>query len=301
MSRRLTVLVTGATGQQGSAVAEALLAGGHSVRALTRRTSTDAARRLERMGAAVIAGDFADTASLVTAARGVDTAFLMGTPFEAGMSAETAHGIAAIDAAKAAGVGHVVYASVASADRRTGIPHFESKYAVEQHLAASDVPYTISAPVAFMENLVAPWAIGSFLEGTIAFALPPSRRLQQVAVADIGAFVASLVERRDTVFGRRIEIAGDELSGEEEAAILSRATGRPIRYHEVPLEDVRRQSDDTAIMFEWFERIGYSVDIAALRREFPEVKWTTFADWATARDWNALAWAVPASPVAARA
>ena len=97
----------------------------------------------------------------------------------------------------------------------TGIPHFESKYAVEQHLAASDVPYTISAPVAFMENVVAPWAIGSLIEGRIALALPATRKLQQVAVADIGAFVASLVERRDTVFGRRIEIAGDELSGEE--------------------------------------------------------------------------------------
>ena len=57
---------------------------------------------------------------------------------------------------------------------------------------------------------------------------------------------------------------------------------------------MRRQSDDTAIMFEWFGRVGYSVDIAALRNEFPEVKWKTFADWAAARDWDALAWAAPA-------
>ena len=76
----------------------------------------------------------------------------MSTPFEQGAEKETAQGIAIADAAKAAGVAHIVYSSVASADRATGVPHFDSKYVVEQHLQESGVPYTILRPVACMEN-----------------------------------------------------------------------------------------------------------------------------------------------------
>jgi uncharacterized protein YbjT (DUF2867 family) len=95
----------------------------------------------------------------------------------------------------AAGVGHLIYSSVADANKKTGIPHFESKYLVEEHVAGLGIPYTISAPVAFMENIVAPWSIGALRQGTHAFAMPPKRVLQLVALADIGAFVATLAER----------------------------------------------------------------------------------------------------------
>ena len=50
----------------------------------------------------------------------------------------------------------------------------------------------------------------------------------------------------------------------------------------------RQQSEDAALMFEWFDRVGYDVDIAVLRRDFPEVRWHSFADWARAFDWSAL-------------
>ena len=152
----------------------------------------------------------ADAASVVKAANGVDTMFLMGNSYEAGMEEETRQGIIAADAAKAAGVGHLIYSSVADANKKTGIPHFESKYLVEKHVAGLGIPYTISAPVAFMENIVAPWSIGALRQGTYAFAMPPKRVLQLVALADIGAFVAALVERREQVFGKRFDFAGDE-------------------------------------------------------------------------------------------
>ena len=103
-----------------------------------------------------------------------------------------------------------------------------------------------------------------------------------------GAFVSALVERREQVFGKRFDFAGDELSGEEQAKILSHAIGRPINYQEIPIAAARQQSEDTALMFEWFDRVGYDADIAALRRDFSEVRWHSFADWAREFDWSVL-------------
>lgn len=288
MSIKRSVLVTGATGQQGGAVAEALLSRGHRVRALTRRPDGEAARRLAAAGAEIAAGDLDDTAAVLKAAEGVDTMFLMGSSYEAGTAEETRQGIKAADAAKAAGIGHLIYSSVASGDRKTGIPHFESKHLVERHIAGLGVPYTVSAPVAFMENAVAPWGIGGLRQGVHAFALPADRALQLVALADIGAFVAALAERREQVFGRRFDIAGDELPGAEQVEILSQAIGRPIAYREIPIAAARQQSEDAALMFEWFNTAGYSVDITELRRDFPEVRWHRFADWAKGFDWTVL-------------
>jgi uncharacterized protein YbjT (DUF2867 family) len=287
MTSKRSILVTGATGQQGGAVTRALLSRGHRVKALTRKPDSDPARQLAAAGAEVVAGDLADAASIVQAAKDVDTMFLMGNSYEAGLEEETRQGILAADAAKAAGIGHLIYSSVADADKQTGIPHFESKYLVEQHVRQLGIPHTISAPVAFMENAVAPWSTGALIQGTLAFAMPPKRVLQLVALADIGAFVAALAERREQVFGKRYDFAGDELSGEEQAKILTEAIGRPIHYQEIPIAAARQQSEDAALMFEWFDRVGYDVDIAALRRQFPEVRWHGFADWARAFDWSA--------------
>jgi uncharacterized protein YbjT (DUF2867 family) len=128
-----------------------------------------------------------------------------------------------------------------------------------------------------MENIVAPWSIGALRQGTLAFAMPPKRVLQLVALADIGAFVAALVERREHVFGKRLDFAGDELSGEEQAKILSHAIGRPINYQEIPMAVARQQNADAALMLEWFDRVGYDADIAALRKDFSEVRWHSFA------------------------
>src|SRR6202022_4301392 len=270
MSTKRSVLVTGATGQQGGAVARALLSRGHRVKALTRKPESDAARQLMSAGADLVTGDLGDTASVLKAASGVGTVFLMGNSNEAGTEEETRQGIIAAEAAKAAGVGHLIYSSVADANKKTGIPHFESKYLVEKYVAGLGIPYTISAP----------WSIGALRQGTHAFAMPPKRVLQLVALADIGAFVSALVERREQVFGKRFDFAADELSGEEQAKILSHAIGRPINYQEIPIAAARQQSEDAALMFEWFDRVGYDADIAPLRRDFSEVRWHSFADWA---------------------
>ena len=287
MAQSKLVLVTGATGKQGGAVVEALLTRGHQVRALTRNSASPAAKRLREQGIEIAVGDLTDHDSLVPAIRGADVVFAMSTPYE-GAEKEIPQGINVADAAKGAGVAHFIYSSVASADRATGIGHFDGKYEVEKHLQASGVPYTIVAPVFFMENLLQPWMLPGLRQGKLAMALPAGRSLQQIAVADIGAFVAAVIERNDTIFGRRFDIAGDELTGGQAAAILSKVTGREIHYEGFPSDALRAQNEDMARMFHWFDTTGYAADIKSLRRDFAEVTWHTFEEWACKQDWSVL-------------
>lgn len=288
MSKKLSVLVMGATGNQGGAVVRHLLPKGHRIRTLTRNPDSPKAKQLAQQGVEVLKGDFTDSGSVVKAAQGMDTVFAMTTPFETGVEAEAKQGIDLVDAVKQAGVGHLVFNSVASADRNTGIPHFDSKYKVEQHIASLNIPHTVIAPVAFMDNWFTPWFLPSIQEGTLKFGIPADRPLQQVSVDNIGAFAAAIIERRDKVFGKRFDIAEDELTGKETVAAISKASGRTIGYEGFDPEYIRADNPDFAEMFSWFNKVGYSVDIKNLRKEFPEVPWQSFKDWAQQQDWSVL-------------
>ena len=288
MDKQLTVLVTGATGNQGGAVASALLARGHQVRGLTRNTGSPSSKKLAALGAEPVQANLDDVESLSRALQSVDTFYLMGSPFEIGVEGETQQGIALVNAARTANVGHLVYGSVANADLNTEIPHFDSKHKVEQHIKSLDIPYTISAPAYFMDNVIAPWSIDSLKQGKIVQAMPPDRLLQQVSVKNIGEFVASLVNRREAVFGQRYDFAGDELTGKECGKILSEKTGRTISFEGFPASVLKEQDADMGEMFEWFDRIGYNVDIAALHREFRDVNWQKYSEWVELQDWSFL-------------
>ncbi len=288
MSKQLSILVMGATGNQGGAVVRNLLPTGHRVRTLTRNPDSPKAKQLADQGVEVLKGDFADSDSLVKAATGMDTVFAMTTPYESGVEAEVKQGIDLADAVKQAGVGHLVFTSVASADRQTGIPHFDSKYKVEQHIASLKIPYTIVAPVFFMDNWFTPWFLPSIQEGTLKFAMPADRPLQQISVDNIGAFGAAMIERRDSVFGKRFDIADDELTGKETVAVISKASGRDIGYEGFDPEVMRADNADFAEMFSWFNKVGYSVDIKNLHKDFPEVRWQTLDQWTQQQDWSVL-------------
>ena len=125
---KLSVLVIGATGNQGGAVVQSLLSKGHNIRTITRNPDSDKAKKLTEQGVEVMKGDFSDSDSLLKAATGMDTIYAMTTPFETGTEAEVKQGIAIADAAKKANVGHFIFGSVASADKNTNIPHFDSKF-----------------------------------------------------------------------------------------------------------------------------------------------------------------------------
>lgn len=298
MPKPITVLVAGATGRQGGAVARLLLEKGHRVRALTRQPGSQASAALHVLGAEIFEADLDDEKAVQRAAEGVDAFFLVATPFEEGVVAEARQGRRAADAAKKAGVKHLVYSSAAGADRSTGIPHFESKREVERHIEALGLAYTIVAPVFFMENLLGPGFVDGLRAGKLSMPLPPSRKLQMVAVADIAGFVRLVVERPSELAGKRIDIASDSLTGPEVAEVLAHATGSGLDYSAAPLAAVRARSEDLARMWEWLERAGYDADIEALRRDHPDAGWHDLRRWAREQDWSVLDAASSGQPTA---
>lgn len=259
------ILVTGATGQQGGAVASSLLRQGQKVRVLTRNPSKAAG--LAKLGAEVITGDLTDAASLDRALTGAGGVFAMSTFIEAGMDAEVQQGITLADAAKKANVGHVVYTSVGSAHKNTGIPHFDTKWKVEQHIRKIGIPATILRPVWFMENF------GTFFrpspEGVLMLPLRPDTKLQMIAVQDIGEFGAAAFLRSAEFIGQAIDLAGDQLTMPEVVTHLSRTMGRPIQFQQMPDDQAEAvMGHDLALMFRWFNEVGYSADIPALKKKY---------------------------------
>lgn len=119
-----TILVTGATGQQGGAVARALLQDGWQVRALVRDATKPMAQALPPLGAELVVVDLDDPASVERALAGVYGVYAVQTFFTpAGIPGEIRQGTALADAAKRAGVQHFVYGSVMAADQHTDIPY----------------------------------------------------------------------------------------------------------------------------------------------------------------------------------
>ena len=265
MSNR-TVLITGATGQQGGAVLRHLIGGEFKLRAMTRKPEGEAARALATRGVEIVKGDLDEEGSLDEALAGAWGVFAVQNTWEAGVEREEEQGKRIAKLARAAGVQHYVYSSVGSAHRKTGIPHFENKWRVEETVRGLEFPsHAILRPVFFMENLPSPW----FLHGDqLVTAMKPATKLQMIAVEDIGRIGARFFTEAEKMKGRELDIAGDAATMPEAAQALSRGMGKSIRFVEIPIAEVRKNSEDFALMLEWFERAGYDADIPALEREF---------------------------------
>jgi uncharacterized protein YbjT (DUF2867 family) len=281
-----TILVTGATGQQGGAVTRQLLKQpSFTVRALTRDPAKPAAQALAQSGAEVIQGDLSDPASMRRALEGAYGVFSVQNFMETGFDGEIKQGKHLADSAKAAGVQHFVYSSVVSADRHTGLPHFESKWQIEQHIGQSRLSHTILRPAFFMQNWYN-YMREPILSGTLPLPLNPQTPLQQISVDDIGAFAALAFQNPSKWEGRTIELAGEELTMLRVAELLTRTLGRPVRYVQVPWEQFRQNAgDEMTNMYRWFNDVGYHVDITALRKENPNL--ATLEMVLSQQDWTA--------------
>ena len=278
MANERAVLITGATGKQGGATARELAGRGFKLRAMTRNPGSDAAKAVaSATGAEIVHGDLNDAASLKSALQGAWGVFAMQNTWEAGVEGEEEQGKRLAMLAREAGVQHYVYTSVGSAHRKTGIPHFDNKYRIEDTIRAAGFPsYVIFRPVFFMENLTSPW----FLNGdTIYAAMRPDLKLQMIAVEDIGKYVARGFTHADTLNRREIDLAADDVTMPDVAMALSNGLGRNISFVQIPISEVRKNSDDFATMLEWFDRVGYDVDIPSLEREFG-IKGTRLVEWA---------------------
>jgi uncharacterized protein YbjT (DUF2867 family) len=277
-----TILVTGATGRQGGAVFRNLRKKGFRLRALVRDPSSSQARQLAEHGEEVFQGSLDDADSLTRAMDGVYGVFSV-QPYTAN---EILQGVAVIEAAKRQGVSHFVFSSVGSADEETGIPHFENKARVEEHLRSSGLQYTVVRPVFFMEN----WLRGfgeSIRNGQLQQPLSPTAKLQMIAVDDIGAFAALAFEHPGEWKNRTFSLAGDELSMQQIADAFSRVTAQDVKYVQVSWDQFEKEMGrELTVMYHWFEEKGFHFDIDEVRREYPATH--TLDRWLEAY-WNTAA------------
>jgi len=279
------IAVTGATGQQGGAVARKLLAEGWKVRALTRDLNKPAAQELASLGAELVPGDMENRAELEAAFQGAYGAFSVQNYWlpNVGFEGEIRQGKNVADAAKAAGVQHLVYSSVGAAHRGMGQKHFDSKWIIEQQIQSLNVPFTILRPVAFFENLN--WERAFILNGTFnAIGLRPEKERQLIAVEDIAVFVALVFANPEGYIGKTIELAGDALTESQLAETFTKVIGRPVKLSLPTGERGWGDQEEMTAMFNFFNGEAYDADIPTLRKIHPGL--LTLEQWLRKNGWE---------------
>ncbi|QSE93779.1 NmrA/HSCARG family protein [Rhodococcus pseudokoreensis] len=267
--------VVGATGGQGGAVVDALLERGREVRALVRRSSSRS-EALRLRGVDIAVADITDRAAIASAVDGCAGVFAVTTPFEDGPEAEIAQGAALVGAFGDSGVPHVVFSSVADADKSTGVPHFDTKAVTEALLRESSVSYTIVGPTYFYDNLLG--GLDGIRHGRLDLPLPVDTPLQQLSRRDLGRFVALVFGDPDRFAGTRIDLASDDPTPRRMAEVLGGVLGTPVHAHSSDADAI--SSPDMRAMFRFLTDTGYDANIGELRRLYPEVGWQSFAEWA---------------------
>ncbi|WP_433356379.1 NmrA/HSCARG family protein [Microtetraspora malaysiensis] len=279
-----TVVVVGATGLQGRAVTRHLLHDGWRVRALTRDLNGTQAQALACAGAEVVRAQMEDVDSLTGAAEDAWGLFSVqptvgspGTAPDFTAEDEVRWGMNVAKAAHAAGVGHLVFTSVAGTDRHLSekVPaNLVSKWRIEQHIAKLGLPATILRPVSFMENFTGGYALQN---GTLSTGIAPDTAQQLVAVDDVGAVAALAFSHPQKWIGRAVSLAADELTPVQVAAAIEKALGISLPYVQIPIEAIRALSEDFAYANEWLNQRGYRADIATTRRIHPAAM--DFSTW----------------------
>ncbi len=294
-----TLLITGATGKQGGAVIDALLASPtakfYPILALTRNPSSASATALARKSQTIklIEGDLNDCPAIFRAANTpIWGVFSVQLPYGRGASPEIEErqGKALVDAALAHDAKHFVYASVERHGARsdtdpTNVPHFISKFNIEKHLErqtaanGSKMTYTILRPVPFMENM-SPDFMGKMFAAMWKSALAPEKKIQLISTADIGYLSAqAFIHPDDPLYkNTAFSVAGDELTYDEAGTVYKKVVGSDMPSTFGFLGQALMWSvGDMGTMFRWINNPGFGADIAAVRKMHPRVM--SFADW----------------------
>jgi uncharacterized protein YbjT (DUF2867 family) len=275
------VVVTGATGRQGGAVARHLLAGGWQVRAITRNPESAPARALAAIGAEVVRADLGHRDELEPAMHGAYGLFSVQNPMISGLDAEVEQGRNAAEAASAAGVQHVVYSAGGLGVAGTGIGSWESKLAIEAHLRELRLPLTVLRPTAFMELMtdkgfyppVSTWHLMPKLMGA-------DRPVAWIAVEDLGAIAARAFADPDRFIGMDVKLIADVQSIAECRRIWREVTGRPPRRFPMPVWMFERfVGTDLTTMWRWLRTADFDLDTTATREILPTA--STVREWLT--------------------
>lgn len=279
------ILVVGATGNQGGSTAANLLHRGWPVHAMVRDPGKPAAQKLAAMGATIVRGDLDERDSLRTVMAGAYGVFSVQTPLsQGGVPAEERHGKLLADVAHEVGVAHYVHSSVGGAERPEGVFWREAKLRIEEHIRGHQLPATFLRPTYFMNNFDQYPPL--LIDGELVYrrGLAPGKRLQMIASGDIGFFAADAFDDPATSIGAKVELAGDELTGEEIASVFARHTGIPARYEAIGPQELEQVSEWQATAYAWLNRVGYAADIASLRARHPDL--LTLEGWLAHTAWK---------------
>jgi uncharacterized protein YbjT (DUF2867 family) len=219
------------------------------------------AKSLAARGVELVKGDFDDVASLRTALAGVSAAFSVQQWTEKG-------GTAAEE----------LNSSAEGPERKSGLAHYESKWAIEQHIHDLKLPATILRPVGFMDALGVPAMQRGMYLGMFRANWGVSHRVQFVATYDIGWFAARALEDPERYAGRVIPLAGDELNVADIIRTFKTVTGHKPWVAPIPASVAKRMvPEEFADMFRWIREEGFEANIAQVRQEYPQL--LTFAGW----------------------
>ena len=282
-----TILVIGATGNQGGGLVGHLLASKDwHVRGLTRSPQSEKAQALAARGVEVVAGDMDDIPSIDAAMDGAYGVFsVQSQAAEDDAQLEKRQGIAVADAAKRAGVSHLVYtASCGAKEPNRGVSYWDAKREIVAHIQQLGVPYTILRPVSFMENYVVNRS--PIDSGLIRGMLTPDKTLQVISGHDIGAFAAAALNNPDKYQGEEIDIAAETLTMTDIAAVLGRVVGHEVKYEQIPEEEWPRVSAPSGLaMNAWYQQHGYDEDIPTLKTKWG-IPTLTFEQWLRTIGWR---------------
>jgi uncharacterized protein YbjT (DUF2867 family) len=266
------VLIFAATGKQGRPIVKQLSNAGFKVRAATRNLGTPKTKNIEGENIEIFQVEPDDLISLETAFRGVSKAFFL-LPMSRN-SEEIGRRIT--EAAIKAGIKHLIFSSVGGADRKTGIPHFESKWRIEELIRNSGVPFTIFRPVGYMEEFYRPEGAGIFL-GLMKPFIPVDKKVQMISTEDIAGFVRIAFEKPDNFIGKSIEIAGDSLTLSEITDQLNRITKKNIVISKWPACIVPILPKTMKDMLAFYGKDGWKADLKQMKEINPEL--ITFNDF----------------------
>lgn len=276
-----TIVVCGATGRQGGAVARHLVEAGWRVHGLTRSPDAAKARALVDHGIDVVQADMDDRASLDRAFAGAYGVYSVQNPMISGFEAEVAQGTNVADAARAAGVRHVVYGS-AGIGSRTGIPSWDTKVAVTEHMRRLELPLTVLRPEAFMELMsdkayypaASVWHVMPKLMGS-------TRNVPWLAVDDLGVIAAAVFADPARYIGADIPVAGDIKSIDECRSIWEEVHGRRPSSFPMPVWMFERVAGhagkDLPIMWRWLRTGTVPEDTGPTRQIHPTAR--TVRQW----------------------
>lgn len=274
-----TIFVTGATGNQGGAVVASLIKNGFNVRALTRKTDSAKAQKLQKLNVELVKGDLNEVITYRNHLKDIDGIFSVQT-FENGIEKEIKQGIDLANLAKEYGVNHFLYSSVAGADLNTGIPHFDSKFKIENHIKQLGLPYTIIRPNSLFENFLIPQVRSRILKGTLASPINNTKTQQFLSAIDIGEISADIFLNKEKYLGKTITIGSEEMNMQQVSKKFSQVLSKEISYQKLPMFITRIiMGKNLYKMFKWINENDaiFMKDLEVFKKENPNL--TSLKQW----------------------